>query len=275
MWCVGADGRPFSHTGSSCPTGSRPATIDEVVAGISGPTEAPTAGSYTPYQADTRKIGIYGGGRYSQQPGTVYSAIEDFKVMQVRDPAAYRKVVEKMRAAGIIGERVTSAAAIADGYELLLKASADAREAGQMRTPQQILDELASGQASLGKGAAAAGDGVGGYAGPRYTVELSSDTQAYTLLNDMARDLIGRDLSEQEIKKYTEKLRRKEAESPRVATPQGQAGTVYSGGIDRDEVVRSLISEHPEYAGYQLNHQIMDVMLQDIDEGQSFLNEWS
>jgi hypothetical protein len=220
---------------------------------------------------------MYGGGRYSQQPGTVYSAIEDFKVMQVRDPAAYRKVVEKLRAAGIIGDRVTSAAAIADGYELILKASADAREAGQMTTPDQILDSLTRGQASLGKGAAAAGagGGGGGYAGPRYTVELSSDTQAYTVLNDMARDLIGRDLNEQEIKKYTEKLRRKEAESPRVATPQGQAGTVYSGGIDRNEVVRSLISEHPEYAGYQLNHQIMDVMLQDIDEGQSFLNEWS
>ena len=87
--------------------------------------------------------------------------------------------------------------------------------------------------------------------------------------------MIGRDLTEEEIRKYTRQLNRVEMQSATTATPVGPGLTVTTGGVDKGEVVRQLISDNPEFAGYQLNHQIMDTILADIDQGQSFLNEWS
>lgn len=274
MLCVGSDGVPRSYDGNTCPTGTVP---------YSGPPAATsntsTLGSGIPYQADLRPVGteVYSAGRYNLAgAGSVYASLEDFKRLRIKNPSEYRQIVKEMRQAGLISDRVKSDVTIAEAYNRVLEVSAESVAMGDPRSARQILSELASGEASV-TGAAGRGAGAGAGAGrqARFSVELPSETEAYTVLNDMARDLIGRDLNEQEIKKYTQMLAKRTMESPRVSTPMGATGTVYSGGVDREEVARQLISDHPEYAGYQLNHQIMDVMLRDIDEGQSFLNEWS
>ena len=273
MLCQWPDGRTESVSGTSCPAGSVPYN-----SAVAAPGGAGTPGvSYIPYQADlapvTTDFRIDGG--YRQGTSSVYGQAEAFKVMRLRDPQAYRDIVDQMRRAGLIGERVTSFNTIASVYEQLLEASAQSTAQGQPQTAGQILSSLTSGGGAGVETGGGSGVGGGGYAGPRETVEIINETEAYSLINDMARDMLGRDLTEQEVKKYTQKLRQKEMASPRVSTPQGPGGTVYSGGIDRNEVVRQLLTDNPDYAGYQLNHEIMDVMLADIDEGQAFLNEWS
>lgn len=271
--CVYPDGsEEYVDKGQSCPVGSTPLQYS-----FNSPQQgAPaTLGSGIPYQADRRPVGTeaYSAGRYSVAgAGSVYASLQDFKLLRVNNPTAYRSIVDDMRRAGLISARVKSDTTIAEVYNLLLEVSAKSVEEGKPRSARQILSELASGETSV-TGAATSTGRVGRQ--QQFTVELPSETEAYTVLNDMARDLIGRDLNEQEIKKYTQMLNKRTMQSPRVSTPMGETGTVYSGGVDREEVARQLISDHPEYSGYQLNHQIMDVMLRDIDEGQSFLNEWS
>lgn len=264
--------------GQSCPVGS---TVYQYGSATTAPNETPTLGTGIPYQADLRPIAsdIYttGKGVTTSATGSVYASLEDFKRLRVRNPVEYRSIVQDMRRAGLISDRVKSDVTIAEVYNRILEVSAESVAAGTPRSARQILSELAEGSASIGPGVTTGARGVSAGAGrqERFSVELPSETEAYSVLNDMARDLIGRDLTEQEVSKYTKKLMQRTMETPRVSTPMGSAGTVYSGGVDRSEVARQLMTEHPEYAGYQLNHEIMDVMLKDIDEGQSFLNEWS
>lgn len=273
MLCVRSDGSIFSHDGTSCPTGS---TRYEVGAGAaSGPKTAD--GRIIPGTADKRPIAAsqYSAGRVVTAPSSsVYEAMLDFEQLRVLNPAGYRRIVDQLRNAGLISSRVTSPTAIADVYRTVLEASAQTVEMGQPQTPEDLLGQLSTGQAAVeetGGGRV----GAAAYTGPVSTVDLANETTAYTLLNTAARDMIGRDLTEDEVRKYTKQLNQIEMQSARTATPQGPGMTVYSGGVDRDEVVRQLISDNPEFAGYQLNHQIMDTILADIDEGQAFLNEWS
>lgn len=272
--CVKPDGTTFWQDGDTCPTGSAP------YSGAPAATGTPTLGTGIPYQADRRPVGteVYSAGRYSLAgAGSVYASLEDFKRLRIKNPSEYRQIVKEMRQAGLISDRVKSDVTIAEAYNRVLEVSAESVATGSPRSARQILSELAGGEASVKDVAGGRGTGTGGAAArqQRFSIDLPSETEAYTVLNDMARDLIGRDLNEQEIKKYTKMLSKRAMQAPEVATPMGATGTMYSGGIDREEVARQLISDHPEYAGYQLNHQIMDVMLRDIDEGQSFLNEWS
>lgn len=280
MICVNAAGDTKAAVGGQCPAGYEPmdTQVDaaSLVAALLGGSQQRTAdGSYVPYQADTRYI-AESGGRPMGGAGTqtVYNTLQNFKRMKYTDPDGYRRIVNQMRRSGVIGDRVVSDASIAEAYETVLAASADLVEQGAYKTPEILMQELEQGGAAIDMGGT---DRMGpaAYTGPTSTVDLSNETTAYTLLNTAARDMIGRDLSPEEVRKYTAELNRIEMQSARTATPQGQAMTVYSGGVDRDEVVRQLISDNPDFAGYQLNHQIMDTMLADIDEGQTFLNEWS
>lgn len=271
-WCLKNGGTQSEYiVGDSCPVGYTQ---------TSGPTisvdGAKTASGDLPSAADKRPVGTqqYIGSQLGMGSGsTVYETYKAFEQMRVTDPSAYRGIVKRMREAGLLTSREKSDVTIARKYRLLVEASAQSVEEGNPQTPMQILGGLIEG-GGVDSGAERS-TGVGAYTGPRYTTEISSDTGAYTLLNTMARDMLGRDLTEQEVKKYTQQLRQAEMESPQVATPQGRAGTVYSGGVDRNEVVRQLITENPDYAGFQLNHQVMDTILADLDEGQAFLNEWS
>lgn len=276
MLCVRSDGSVFSHNGTSCPTGTT-----EYSSGAGADTGAKTAdGKSIPGTADRRPVavGFYSAGRGGMGPGSsVYQEAMDFEQLRVLNPAGYRQIVNQLRDAGLISSRVTSPTAIADVYRTVLEASAQTVEMGQPQTPQQLLEQLSTGQAAVEEAdtGARAGAGAGSYAGPRSRVDLTNETTAYTLLNTAARDMIGRDLTEEEIRKYTRQLNRIEMQSGTTATQVGPGLTVTTGGVDRGEVVRQLISDNPEFAGYQLNHQIMDTILADIDEGQAFLNEWS
>lgn len=285
MICVNSAGETKAAVGGKCPTGFEPmdTTVDaaSLVAAILGNTGQKTAdGSYVPYQADTRPVALTGEqaggrGRPMGAPGqSVYNTLQAFKTMKYKDPGNYRKIVNQMRRAGVISDRVVSDASIAEAYETVLIASADLLEQGIYKAPEVLMQELEQGGSVIDMGGPER-LGSAAYTGPSSVVDLTNETTAYTLLNTAARDMIGRDLTPDEVRKYTEQLNKIETESARISTPQGPGMTVYGGGVDRDEVVRQLISDNPEFAGYQLNHTIMDTILADIDEGQSFLNEWS
>lgn len=280
MICVNAAGDTKAAVGGQCPAGYEPMNTEvdaaSLVAALLGGSQQRTAdGSYVPYQADTRYV-TESGGRPMGGAGTqtVYNTLQNFKTMKYKDPDGYRRIVNQMRRSGVIGDRVVSDASIAEAYETVLAASADLVEQGVFKTPEVLMQELEQGGAAIDM-AGTDRMGPAAYTGPTSTVDLSNETTAYTLLNTAARDMIGRDLTPEEVRKYTDELNRIEMQSARTATPAGPGMTVYSGGVDRDEVVRQLISDNPDFAGYQLNHQIMDTMLADIDEGQTFLNEWS
>lgn len=265
-------GLPITVDGTSCPTGYSP----NMPSSLGGAGVAEANGQSIPANADKRPYGMtqYSGSQLSTVTGgSVYQGVQNFENMRIRDPEGYKTIVQMMRDANLLTEREKSPTTISQRYRQVLEVSAEYAAQGTALTPTQILKDLSEGKGSFTEDPATARTGV--YRGPTYSIDLTNETEAYTLLNDMARDMIGRDLTEEEIAKYTRKLNKAEAAAPRVATPQGQAGTVYSGGVDRNEVVRQLITENPDYAGFQLNHQVMDTILGELDEGQSFLNEWS
>lgn len=120
------------------------------------------------------------------------------------------------------------------------------------------------------------GGGVGAYTGPVTTtsVTVTDETTAEALLNKFARDLLGRGLTQQETQKYIKQFRAAEMESPQVTTTEGSRGTRTSmteTAASKDELLRQIVSENPDYQKYQIDTTIMDLLLNDIKAGQEVI----
>lgn len=121
-------------------------------------------------------------------------------------------------------------------------------------------------------------DGEGGaYRGPVTTtsVTVTDETTAEALLDKFARDMLGRGLTEKETKKYLSQFRTAEMESPQVSTttPQGRAARtqVTETAANKEELLRQIMVENPDYQKYQIDTTIMDLLLNDIKKGQEVI----
>ena len=120
-------------------------------------------------------------------------------------------------------------------------------------------------------------DGGGAYTGPVTTVSTSitDENTAEALLNNMARDLLGRGLTEKETSKYLRQYRQIEEDNPQVTTtqPMGQSRreTVTESAPSKEEMLRQVMAQNPDYQKYQIDTTIMDLLLDDIKAGQEVI----
>lgn len=124
---------------------------------------------------------------------------------------------------------------------------------------------------------AGGGGGGGGYAGPVTTVSttITDPVTAEAVLDNFARDLLGRSLTKKETEKYLRQYRQIEEDSPQVTTTQSMGParreTVTESAPSKEEMLRQVIAKNPDYQKYQIDTTIMDLLLDDIKAGQEVI----
>jgi hypothetical protein len=117
----------------------------------------------------------------------------------------------------------------------------------------------------------------GAYTGPVTTtsVSITDENTAEALLDRYARDLLGRGLTKQETEKYIRQFNRAEAEAPQVSVSAGTGATRSSTtttATSKEELLREVISKNPDYAKFQVDTTIMDLLMDDIRKGKEVID---
>lgn len=133
--------------------------------------------------------------------------------------------------------------------------------------------DLLNGRPTGGGDGSGRGGSGSGSSGPRTTssASITDATTAEALLNKVATDLIGRNLTANEIKKYTQQFNTMERQNPAMTTTS-ESGSVSTSAPDKAELLRQVVSKNPDYMKYQVDTTVMDMFLDRIKEGQAVAN---
>ena len=115
-----------------------------------------------------------------------------------------------------------------------------------------------------------------GYSGPvtTTTTNITDEDTAEALLDKYARDLLGRGLTEKERTKYVKEFNIAEREAPQVTYSEGSRATRASTtttATSKEELLREVVSKNPDYAKFQVDTTIMDLLMDDIRKGQEVI----
>ena len=119
--------------------------------------------------------------------------------------------------------------------------------------------------------------GDGAYTGPKttQTTSITDEVTAEALIDQMAREMLGRALTPKETDKYLSRFRKAEEKSPQITTttPMGKARSETQSvtAADKGELLRGIISSNPDYEKYQMDTTIMDMLLDDINRGREVI----
>ena len=217
-----------------------------------------------------------------------------FEYFETKTPISYKNALEKLNtirnAAG--GENPSKEAV--DHYKTFTKnlkkyTNTDYKSgAGELKAFEMLLKDAQGGANSamelldgaFGPGGSrddGGGDSGGSYKGPVTSTSstITDEISAKALLNNYARDLIGRDLNDKEIDKYVKRFNKLEAENPQVSvsTPGvGRSSSVTNTAASKEELLRQVVSSNPDYAKFQMDTTIMDLLLDDIEKGKAVIN---
>ena len=216
-----------------------------------------------------------------------------FEYFETKTPISYKNALAKLNAIrNAAGGKNPSKQAV-DRYKTFtknLKKYTDTdyeSGAGEIRAFETLLKDAQGGSNSatellngaFGPGSPGGGDGDSGgkYKGPVTTTSstITDEISAKALLNNYARDLIGRDLNDKEVDKYVKQFNRLEKENPQVSvsTPGvGRASSVTNTAASKEELLRQVVSSNPDYAKFQIDTTIMDMLLDDIEKGKAVIN---
>lgn len=152
-------------------------------------------------------------------------------------------------------------------YEDLIQASWDLSTKGIYRSPQQLAYEAYNEGGATGSGG---GDGSG-LPRTRTSVSITSPEDAEFLVQEAARDMIGRSLTQQEVDKYVSRYRKREREAV-TTTTTSPGGTVTEQGVSKETILRDLMQSNPDFGRYQIDTGFMDLFVDSIREGQAIIN---
>ena len=153
-------------------------------------------------------------------------------------------------------------------YVEAINAAALARQRGQDVTPATYINQLLleySQSPELFGDDVAGGRRSGAYAGPRITtsVSVTAKEDVERTLNTFAVDMLGRNLTDEELKKYTAEYRKQEMGAPRVTTttPQGRAATtsVTEETVSRETIARNILQDNPVFADNVIKTDVLDM----------------
>jgi hypothetical protein len=105
--------------------------------------------------------------------------------------------------------------------------------------------------------------GPGGYSGPVTTNALMGEQSAEMLLNGLATDMLGRNLTKKELAKYTAQFRQQELENPTVTTSTQSSQTSVQGMADED-IARTILQDNPAFADNVLKTDVLDMFFSRI-----------
>lgn len=139
---------------------------------------------------------------------------------------------------------------------------------GQRVSPWDYLESWAQEPAARTSGR---GGRAGAYTGPRTSVSITSEADAEVLLQDAARQMIGRSLSDEELEKYTRRFRNREREAV-TTTTSTPGSTVTEQGTSKETILSDLMQSNPDFGRYQIDTGFMDLFVNSIREGQAVIN---
>lgn len=116
--------------------------------------------------------------------------------------------------------------------------------------------------------------GSGGYSGPVAQTTFMDERDVDRTANALALELIGRPLSQKELAKVTARLRSEEKANPTVTTP-GVGSSMTQAGLSaegRQDVLREVIAENPEYQQFQVDTTVLDTMLSELNKREQMVN---
>lgn len=112
------------------------------------------------------------------------------------------------------------------------------------------------------------GSGRGGYTGPQRTITEMAESDIRKSANTIAIELLGRPVDQKEMDRIVRKMRRAEQEQPTVTTSV-PGRTVTQQGLTaqgREDILRDLISQNPEYEQFQVDTTVLDSMLDFVNK---------
>lgn len=105
--------------------------------------------------------------------------------------------------------------------------------------------------------------GRGAYTGPTQTITEMAESDIRKSANTIALELLGRPVEQKEMDRIIRKMRRAEQEQPTVTTSV-PGRTVTQQGLTaqgREDILRDVISQNPEYEQFQVDTTVLDSML--------------
>lgn len=107
------------------------------------------------------------------------------------------------------------------------------------------------------------GRGGGAYTGPTRSITEMAESDIRSSANTIALELLGRPVDQKEMDRIVRKMRRAEQEQPTVTTSV-PGRTVTQQGLTaqgREDILRDVISQNPEYEQFQVDTTVLDSML--------------
>jgi len=137
---------------------------------------------------------------------------------------------------------------------------------GNRVSPFEIIQGMVTEFDSKGPGRGS--ETLGGrsaYAGPVQSnvSSIMADEDIPRTLNEFATEMLGRNLTEKEMNKYTKKFKKQDRENEQISlrTPNGpaQSSTVTQEKVTRDTIARNIMQENPAYADQTINTDVLDI----------------
>lgn len=266
------------NPGQMCPDGKTVAT---------GPKEETTSASQNPdtvtgkipWNADSSRVLF---GREPGRPalgagaGTVPTSISVYDItrkdskgwltnLKANDPDGYGNMVALLRSGGFLGAKANSADSIRRAVDSVAKEAAARYESGQTENVD-FLDYLYSRVGAGNSGGTSGGSGR--YTGPTESRTIMAESDIRATANALAIELIGRPVSDKELNRLTERMRKAEQQQPTVTISTTGSSTTKQGltAQGREDILREVIAENPEYEQFQVDTTVLDAMTDFINE---------
>lgn len=110
--------------------------------------------------------------------------------------------------------------------------------------------------------------GSGRYTGPTESRTIMAESDIRATANALAIELIGRPVSDKELNRLTERMRKAEQQQPTVTTSTTGSSTTKQGltAQGREDILREVIAENPEYEQFQVDTTVLDAMTDFINK---------
>ena len=165
-------------------------------------------------------------------------------------------------------------------YETMVSDAAKLYDKGTKISPLRLAytwGAQASADGSSGSGSGSGSYGSSAYNGPvtKSNYSVTDATSAHVLLNNMASDLLGRNLTDQELNKYTQQFNAAEKATPSVTTrtPNGHNYTdVTTTAPTKEVLAKQILQSTDEAVDHTLDKKVVDMFLNDIKSRQAVAN---
>ena len=161
-------------------------------------------------------------------------------------------------------------------YERLSESSYDMSMRGEYASPQSLAYGMAQQYgvdlSSMPRGGESGSGGA--YSGPvsSYTIQAESDIRSTA--DALALEMIGRPLTDKELQRVTRRIRTAEQEQPTITSGRGARRVTEEGltAQGRQDILREVIAERPEFESFQLDTTVMDAMNEYIQEKRAVID---